>query len=391
MGVAVVSYRKRKWTTAKGEEREGWSCDYRDQHGNRVVKLFKTRKEAAAYHAKVTTEVNEGVHTAPSRSITVKQAAADWIQFVEGEGRERGTIFGYHQHVNLHIVPRIGALKLGHLNTPRIQKFRDDLLVDLSRPMAKKILSSLKSLLKDAKRRGNVAQNVASDVSITMDSRHKRKLKVGEDIPTPEEIKRLVGALGEGRWRVLILTAIFAGLRASELRGLRWRDVDLHKGELHVRQRADRWGNIGKPKSRAGERTVPIPPLALNALREWRISRRVKDGEELVFSNSKGRVESYANIISRGLVPAMKAAGVVGKDGKAKYTGLHALRHFYASWCINRRADGGLELPLKTVQARLGHSSIMMTADTYGHLFPRIDDGKELEEAEKKLLGLHVT
>ena len=64
-----------------------------------------------------------------------------------------------------------------------------------------------------------------------------------------------------------------------------------------------------------------------------------------------------------------------------------ALRHFYASWCINRRVDGGLELPLKVVQARLGHASIQMTADTYGHLFPRGDDGAELAAAEKAFLG----
>ena len=63
--------------------------------------------------------------------------------------------------------------------------------------------------------------------------------------------------------------------------------------------------------------------------------------------------------------------------------GPHSLRHFYASWCINRRVDGGLELPLKLVQARLGHASIQMTADTYGHLFPRGDDGSELAAAER--------
>jgi integrase len=63
------------------------------------------------------------------------------------------------------------------------------------------------------------------------------------------------------------------------------------------------------------------------------------------------------------------------------------LRHFYASWCINRKAEGGLELPMKVVQERLGHSSIVMTSDIYGHLFPSTDDGKELAEAEKMLLA----
>ncbi|MEK1855411.1 MAG: hypothetical protein AAAC48_26990, partial [Phyllobacterium sp.] len=70
-----------------------------------------------------------------------------------------------------------------------------------------------------------------------------------------------------------------------------------------------------------------------------------------------------------------------------KYTGFHAIRHFYASWCINRREDGGLALPPKMVQERLGHSSITLTMDTYGHLFPRNDDGEELAAAEQALLS----
>ncbi|WQN38391.1 tyrosine-type recombinase/integrase [Rhizobium indigoferae] len=117
----------------------------------------------------------------------------------------------------------------------------------------------------------------------------------------------------------------------------------------------------------------------------------------LIFANGAGKVESHANIINRGLVPAMLAADVtvktskMDKDGNvvmaAKYSGLHALRHFYASWLINRPADGGLGLPLKVVQERMGHSSITMTADTYGHLFPRGDDADELAAAENALLG----
>jgi integrase len=77
---------------------------------------------------------------------------------------------------------------------------------------------------------------------------------------------------------------------------------------------------------------------------------------------------------------------VVDRKGKPKYS-LHALRHFYASWCINRRADGGLELPPKTVQTRLGHASIVMTLDRYGHLFPTHDDGNELAAAERALFA----
>jgi len=75
----------------------------------------------------------------------------------------------------------------------------------------------------------------------------------------------------------------------------------------------------------------------------------------------------------------------VDDKGRPKYA-LHALRHFYASWCINRPKDGGLGLPPKMVQERMGHSSITITMDRYGHLFPSDDDGSEMKEAEKKLL-----
>src|SRR5262249_41907456 len=123
-----------------------------------------------------------------------------------------------------------------------------------------------------------------------------------------------------------------------------------------------------------------------NTLREWKLV--CPKGElDLVFPNGLGNVEMLVNIAQRGLIPANLAAGLTTRGGKAKYPGLHSLRHFYASWCINRRVDGGLELPLKVVQARLGHASIQMTADRYGHLFPRGDDGAEMAAAEKAFLG----
>lgn len=82
----------------------------------------------------------------------------------------------------------------------------------------------------------------------------------------------------------------------------------------------------------------------------------------------------------------MKAAGVVTAKGEPKYA-LHAFRHFFASWCINPKSRGGRELPPKVVQTLLGHSSIVMTLDRYGHLFPRGDDRAELDASARALLG----
>jgi integrase len=64
---------------------------------------------------------------------------------------------------------------------------------------------------------------------------------------------------------------MFSGMRASELRGLPWTNVDLDAGVIHVRQRADAWGKIGKPKSKAGSRDIPLAPIVINTLREWKV------------------------------------------------------------------------------------------------------------------------
>jgi integrase len=186
------------------------------------------------------------------------------------------------------------------------------------------------------------------------------------------------------------VTDIFTGLRSSELRGLRWADIDLKRGLLHVRQRADRYGAIGSPKSEAGERTIPLGPFVLNVLREWRLICPAT-ALGLVFPTRSGRIIRHENIVRYALGPTQVAAGVVNASGECKYPGLHALRHFYASWLINRKVDGGLALPLKVVSERLGHASIVITTDTYGHLFPDGDDGDELAAAERALIGLHAT
>jgi integrase len=86
-----------------------------------------------------------------------------------------------------------------------------------------------------------------------------------------------------------------------------------------------------------------------------------------VFPNGAGNVESHANIINRGWYVLQQHAGIVGRDGDAKY-GFHALRHFFASWAIEQGFSP------KRLQSLIGHSSIQMTFDVYGNLFPSLED-----------------
>lgn len=380
-----MSVRKRIWTTRKGEQKEAWIVDYFDQDGDRHIETFERKKDADARHDTVRVNVRQGVHTAPNKTVTVAEAAESWIRLVEANGMrstgpaERTTIRQYRQHVSLHIAPRIGRLKLAHLTPTKVEEFRDDLLANLSRPMARKVMTSFKSLLKAAK-----YTHAAAHVSIGAPKRGRSKIEAGKDFPTPAEIKRIIKGAPSGRPRALLLTAALTGLRASELRGLRWSDVDLKAGELHVRQRADRYCTIGAPKSGSGARTVPLPSKAVAALREWKLA--CPNGEAgLVFPSPTGAVEHHSNML-RSLVPAMRAARVVDKHGEPKYA-LHAFRHFFASWCINPKDRGGRELSPKVVQTLMGHSSIMITLDIYGHLFREEGGRAELAEAAEALFA----
>jgi len=387
-----MSVRKREWVSPQGEAREAWVVDYVGGSGKRRNKNFKLKRDADAYANRVNAEVRAGTHTPDSISPTVAEAGQLWLQTSENAGLERATLNSYREHLNLHIAPLIGGIRLSQLTVPMVRAFEDKLRIDRSPAMVRKAVGSLSMILSDAHERGLVAQNVVRGLRSKRsrgreqraDRRQKGKLKVGVDIPTPAEIRVLIPHL-EGRWRPLFLTAIFTGLRASELRGLRWSDVDLKRGEVHVRQRVDRFGRVGALKSESAERAVPLPPILINTLREWKLACP-KGPLDLVFPNGIGNPEGPTNVLHRGLHPMMIAAGLTTTNGEAKYTGLHALRHFFASWCINRRIDGGLELPLKVVQARMGHSTIAMTADVYGHLFPRGDDSAELAAAEKFLV-----
>ena len=397
-----MSVRKREWITRGGERREAWIVDYA-VNGSRHIETFERQKDADAREAEVTVNVGKGLHIAPSKTPTVREAGKLWLDACSHI--ERATAVTYRQHLDLHIYPYLGPHRLAHLTPPVIRQFADDLRAGKPAPfptdkelherfkqkrspeMVRKVLTTLGTILADMQERGLVAINAVHglkksrrrDKEAQAERRKRGKLKVGVDIPSPKEIRDIIARLSD-RWRPLLVTAIFTGLRASELRGLRWKNVDLKGAKLHVRERADRFLDIGQPKSEAGERTVPLPPMLLNVLRQ----HRIKTTGEFVFPTDEGKPQHYANILHRGFEPAQIAAKVVDVKGKPKYA-LHALRHFYASWCINRIEDGGLGLPLKMVQERMGHSSIALTANVYGHLFPTEDDGSELKEAEKKL------
>ena len=376
--------RKRTWTTRKGEIKTAWVADYFDQRRNRHKKQFPTKKAADAWLLRARGEVRDGIHTPDAQSLTIAAAAEAWLEGRRRDGADHGTMLGYRRIVRLHLVPLIGNIRLAQLTTPMIADYRDALLETRSRSMTRRVLTVLRMILFDMQRSGKVAQNVAGPIRLTGKARDDRPpLVIGRDVPTKEEINTLLSA-APSRWRPWLLTAVFTGLRVSELRGLAWESIDFDRAVLHVRQRADRWGNLGPPKTAAGNRDVPLAPVIVRALKEWRLAcPRTAEGRLwLVFPNDAGRVMSASHLELDHYRPLHVTAGVVNQAGTAKY-GFHKLRHFFASWAIEQ---GFAPMRLQEI---MGHTSIRMTYDTYGHWFPdAADDQAKLAAGERAILGV---
>jgi integrase len=237
----MASIRKR--TLASGKI--VWQCDYTDNLGKRRHKQFQTKKEADAFLVKARSEVAAGIHTADSATITLAQAGKLWLASGDAAGLERTTMDQRRQHLSLHIVPLAGDTKLSKLTVPWVRSFQDALRERGRSPaMIKRLTVSLGSIIADAQARGLVAHNPVRELSRARsgtnagEKRAKAKIRVGVDIPHNYEIKAIIDA-ATGRYRPLLVTMIFTGVRASEARGLKWEDIDLQKGVIHVRRRAD--------------------------------------------------------------------------------------------------------------------------------------------------------
>lgn len=365
----MATVTKRVWIDARGKRKEAWRVSYNDQNGKRRFKQFSHKKDADAYELTAQWEVKQGIHTPDADSITVADAADLWLATAEANGCDRGTLKSYAEMARCHIKPLLGSEKLSRLSAPKVVSFTDAMRATRSVAMASKAVRALSMIIGDAQRRGLVNQNVAHGVTVKRSTRDKRKAI----IPPKEHLKALLEAADrmneDPRMPVLIRVVMFAGLRSSEVRGMPLDGADLTAARLTVSQRADRWGEIGAPKSEAGHRTIPIGPSLVSALRRWTL-RCPPSEAGLMFPNERGQPMSQHRIIERFLAVQIEAGLAIntGKQDKGGSTiwkplyGLHSLRHAAASAWINQGVD------LKRLQVWIGHATIQLTIDTYGHL-----------------------
>jgi integrase len=377
-----MSIRKRRWAIKSGETKEAWIVDYVDQHGRRHVQTFSTRRAAATWATQAEHEVAAGTHSPLAGSATVAEVFQLWIENGVDEGLEYGTIRQRRQHLKHHVAPFVGAVTLAELTLPRVNHFVTQLrAAGRSLAMRRKVLTNLKTAISYAQSLGLVAQNVARAAKAVSGERERTRgpLRAGVDFPTKAELGALLHHASE-RQRPFVFLLVYTGMRISELRGLRWCHLDLEAGVVHVRQRADAWCRMGPPKSKAGARDIPLAPSVVHALKHWRLACPL-GALDLVFPNRVGRPFTLQNLRERLLLPLQVKAGVVDRDGRAKYS-FHAFRHAAASLFIEN-----LHWPPKRIQAIMGHANISVTFDRYGHLF---EDSEADRSAMTRLeLALH--
>jgi integrase len=202
-----MSVRKRTWLNANGSKGQAWVAEYTDHEGKRRLRTFETKQAADSFHVGATGELRAGTHVPDSRSITVAEAGRLWLKTCETDGLERSTVDYYQQHLDRHIIPVIGAVKLSRLTMPMLTTFQNKLReLGRSPTMVRKVRISLGALLADAQRRGLVGQNVVHTLPRSLRgkearaaARQKGKLRVGVDIPSLDEIRAIIAAASNER------------------------------------------------------------------------------------------------------------------------------------------------------------------------------------------------
>ncbi len=385
----MASVRKRKWEH-KGEEREAWVVSYTDPTGKRRLKTFERKKEADAFRNTVAIEVQRGEYIPDKQTITVSAAVDQWLEHCEDRVKVKDrirprTVNSFRCWVEAYIRPKLGHLLLTKVTHHTVQQFVDELAYDRKSPKTyatiSNVLVCLRLTIKLAYARGQVARHVMKDHEIRIPG----KKGVRDAIPSKQEIRSFLeasaGSQGPGGvapyLRPLLYCAVFSGLRQGELRGLTWANVDFDKRLIRVRHSMDTLGNLNDPKTAAGRRDVPMAPELVTELRKWKLKQK-PNKLDLVFASRGGRFLDYACVHqSWNRLQFRVENGGRGKTERpsGKYT-FHSLRHVCASLLI----ESGL--PPKRIQTIMGHSSVSMTFDTYGHLF---DDPALVDDAFAKI------
>lgn len=349
--------------------------------------------------ADATRRLAESKQTVFGPTTALAEWSAHWIEKIKPKWDEAGrrtgikhsSWRGYEKHVRLNIVPlAIGKTPLDRLTTPMIMDWLEHLASDertmgpLGPRSIKYALDTIRRALAGAKLKGLVKENVATGISPPSQT-------VAEtQIFTLEEARRFMQAIRGHPDEALLLVSVFAGPRQGETLSLRRTDVNLTKGYVTFRHTLD-WID-GRPAAEenknATARSVHLPPYVIDVLRahlesqQARFERAAEPG-----LNDAGELLDYGLVFAGELGQPLRGSTVYRRfhrlltKAELPLIRWHDLRHSAASIML------ALGLSLHTVQKTIGHASLHMLSQRYGHIVPELA-ADELARMESALVGL---
>lgn len=332
-----------------------WRARYRGPDHRERSKTFARRADAERWLHQVEAEKARGAWIDPRLG---RKAFGDWArEWFEGAAHLRPSSRArVESDLRVYLLPRFGARALATITPVEVRSFVADLsAAGLSPASVRKAYNVLSPMMRAAVEAGLIGRSPCLGVRLpAAQAREMRFLH-------PEEVSRLAGAVPD-RYRALVALGAYGGLRFGELAGLRVRDVDFLRSRLTVAEAiVEVGGRLYRGRTKTGPRRMVTLPRFLTEALAAHLAAFPPGPEGLVFTAPEGGPLRRSAFRPRVWLPATRGAGLEGLR-------VHDLRHTAAALAIEAGAHP------KAIAERLGHASITTTLNTYGHLFPAIDE-----------------
>jgi len=298
--------------------------------------------------------------------IRFSEFAESWLKSYAEIHVKQSTLARYGDIIRRIFLPALGGMRLCRLSALHIQALVVERLKEVSPKTVWNETGLIKQMMSYARRWGYIQTDPSEPV------KRPRVNRAEIEILNPEEIGRMLAKI-DRRYRLALLTCVLTGLRAGELWALQWPDIDFETFQIHVRRSLWR-GRFQTPKSRSSVRRIDIPERLANELKNWKLSSPPNE-LDLVFPNTVGKPMAHDNMVKRHFEPALKRADL-------RHVSFHSLRHANATLRIASKQN------LKYIQGQLGHSSLIITLDTYGHFFTDANFNREQVRLLETSLGV---
>lgn len=335
----------------------------RDAIGKRRfhIKTIKDGKKAALQYARqIETSIATGSYTEPTKR-SVAEFLSGWLDGTASQRLRPRTLESYRKLINAYVIPTLGDRKLSQIRLPEIDKLYSEMRVrGLSPRTVRYTHSILRSALNHAVRSRLLPHNPTDYATLPRQERKEMQCL------TATEANAFLASARNDRWSALWELLTLTGLRPGEALGLKW--ADLSDNVLTV-QRAlveagEKW-SVSEPKTKRSRRTVPLSPSTIKALhahRRTQLEEKLRAGgtysdNDFIFANSVGLPLDIRNLTVRHFQKVLKAA-------ELKPIRLYDLRHTAATLMLSAGVNP------KVASERLGHSTIVLTMDTYSHVMP---------------------